>query len=86
MKKILLVGGPKHGEVLYLKAGVSVFMEVDGKRYEYRQRIFKFEVGVMERSREPYNQAWEVYVHGEPPAAEEILKMLHEKDIPPIFG
>lgn len=89
-KALLIIGGPKNGTVLHItdsiKDSAAVVVEHEGNRYEYRQSIFKFEGWVREHSREPYCRAFEVFIHGELPADNEIIKMIQENDISPMFG
>ncbi len=76
--KALLVGGPKNGTVLHIKAGFAVLTEHEGKRYEYLRRIFVWEL-------EGKEFAWPVWIHGIVPADEEILAMIRKEEIDPEF-
>ncbi|ARU30879.1 hypothetical protein CAP31_03765 [Sulfuriferula sp. AH1] len=77
MMKSLLVGGPKNGTVLYIKAGISVLTEHEGKRYEYQRKIFAW-------YGDKIDAVWPVWLHGDGPDAEEVLSMIQKAEIVPI--
>lgn len=75
--EVLLIGGPKNGTVLHIKAGVSILIEHDGKRYAYRKQAFTFpDSGI--------NAVWEIWVNGDLPEAEDIFVMIQDSGIHPI--
>lgn len=72
--KALLVGGPKNGTVLYIKAGITVLTDHDGKRYEYHQKMFACLC-------DGIDSVWPVWVHGNMPTPAEVLSMIQKAEI-----
>ncbi len=91
MPKALLVGGPKNGTVLDIVSSIDDYIKIDHidheeKLYEYRQQIFVFTVGDYAYSKEPYDQAWIIWTHGDIPPAREVMAMIEKAAIPPTYG
>ncbi len=74
MMKALLVGGPKNGTVLCIKAGISVRIEHEGRQYEYYKKMFAWHGNEIDA-------VWPVWVYGDARDAEEVLSMIVKAEI-----
>jgi len=73
MMKALLVGGPKNGDAVHIKAGVDIRTFHEGKQLQYRRTVFVRD-GI----------SWYIWTHGDPPADDVIFQMIQKAEIPAI--